>query len=102
MTTHETCTVDSKKLKYGCRVVYACVPSFFGSGIRGWSCSNFLAFTVGGGSAGSWVSGAWFQSTSNSQISRLGGTTHVTGTAIIARCVGARNLLRPVGNRALK
>ena len=39
-------TVDSKKLEHGCRMIYAGVPSFFGFGVGGRLCSNFLASTA--------------------------------------------------------
>ena len=38
--------IDSKKLKYGFKVISAGVPSFFCFGIRGRSYSSLLASTV--------------------------------------------------------
>ena len=42
-----TClAVGSKKLEHACRMMDAGVPSFFGFGVGGRSCPNFLASTV--------------------------------------------------------
>ena len=40
--------VDSKKLEYGCSVIYAGFPAFSNIGIRGRSYSDFLVSTVSG------------------------------------------------------
>ena len=47
MVAARSYTVDPKKLEYGFGVIMLVLLLFYCSGIRGRSCSNFLASTAG-------------------------------------------------------